>query len=214
MTKKELEKIVKNYKINIGQVNELIEEIIITENITEEYKVKLKEMGIIYQLSFLEAFNHDFFVELFSDQPYIIIAKEIKNIKDQEKLKLSFKQIIELNAHELLLEKMAEKMYSEVFDFYKLGVTYFVRKLLDSFLELEFSRYARERGLSTDELQAFKNYRNKLVHRSIKERKPNNSIYLDNLKLKNLIIDYIDLIEELVSLKYYDEDRRREIINL
>ena len=91
-------------------------------------------MGIIYLLSYFESFNHDYLVKLFQFQPFSILAKELKNKTDNKKLTMTFKEIIISDIEGL--DSMAEKMYSEIFNYHKLGPKVFIKKLLDTLFHI------------------------------------------------------------------------------
>lgn len=169
-------------------------------------------MGIIYQLSYLEAFNHDFFRELFYSEPQGIISKSFRSKKDQEKLVMSFREIIEEdyapNNKVILLVKMAEKMYSEIFDYGAMPFPEFIKKLLDSFLELNFTKSAQEKNLNFEKIQDFRDYRNEIVHRKSEKKEVQDKEFY-NLELTELLINYINLIKELVISKFYKETSMR-----
>jgi len=89
----------------------------------------------------------------------------------------------------------------------------FIKKLLDSFLKLNFSKNAKERNLDIDKIQSFRKYRNKIIHRK-SETKDNQNKKFQNLELKQLLINYIDLVEELVISKYYDKSKYGQPLNI
>ena len=149
---------------------------------------------------------------MFQFQPFAILAKEVKKKKDQVKLTMTFEEIIKSSHDDSYesLEPMAEKMYNEIFDLYKIGLEHFIIKLLDPFLELGFSQEYRNRNIDIDKIQEFKDYRNAVVHRKkdAKEIKEDYNIFT----LKELLLKYINLLEELVIKKYYKKTKKFETL--
>ncbi len=201
MGKGELESIAEKFKNEISTTNSVIEEIYL--KIEEKDSIDLiKKMGLVYLMTYLEAFNRKFFIKFLSINPPVM-AKSLKNKKDQKKLTMEYKDIVyDFYDEEGFLQKyMAKKMYNEVFDYYRLNIDVFISKFLDDFLELDFQNESQKRNIDIKMLKEFRKIRNSIVHYKTINLKEE----INFKKCHNTVMDYITLVEELIFNKYYPQ---------
>lgn len=162
-------------------------------------------MALVYLMRYLEIFNHDFFIKFFTLRP-VTMTKPQKAKKDQEKLVISYDDVLENYVHGDPLEEipriMSEKMYNEIFSYEKMPYDKFIKKLLDDYLDLGFTSECKKGGFEFGiTLQSYKKYRNAIVHGrerlSLKDKK------FSIMELETLIIEYIRLVEELIYPNYF-----------
>lgn len=184
-------------------------EISMTSSVIEEIYLKIKEkqaneliikMGLVYLMTYLEGFNREFFIEFLSIIPHLM-AKDLKNKKEQKKLTLNYKELIgELYGYDEDLPKnMAIKMYNEVFNYERMSIDAFVSKFLDGFLEIDFQNEIKNRKIDINVLKEYREIRNAIVHHKRIDYKGK----LSFTKLQNAILEYIFLAEELIYNHYF-----------
>lgn len=152
--KEALKAIAEKFRDEIKRIDSVLSEIHLS--LEEENAVELiSRMGFVYLMTYLEAFNREYFIKFFSDKPHIM-AKPVKNKKDQKKLVMDYKDLIEeIYGYEEsdLTEKMAEKLYDKIFDYHSVDINTFITKLLEGFLELDFHRENQKYGIDIDMLK-------------------------------------------------------------
>lgn len=206
---KDLKKVAELFKREINRTYKLVEVFYATQQENKEIESrdlqKFYEMAIVYLMRYLEIFNREFFIKFFFLSPEIMI-KEQKSKKDQEKLVISYDEMLENYLHgdpyDEIPRAMAERMYNKIFNYEKMSFDNFIKKLLDDYLDLDFTSECKKRGLELGILlQRYKKYRNAIVHG--KERLSLKDKKFSVMELETLIIEYIRLVEELVYPKYF-----------
>ncbi|MFW9874946.1 MAG: hypothetical protein ACFFG0_17705 [Candidatus Thorarchaeota archaeon] len=213
---KELKKIADIFKTEIERTYKLVEEFYSSlqdnEGIKAQDLEKLVEMAVVYLMRYIEIFNRDFFVEFFTLRPMMMV-KSLDSKKDEGKLKISYYEILEDYIHGDPLDRvpriMAEKMYNEIFSYEKFEFAQFIKKLLNDFLELDFSNECKIRRFDFSiALQNYKKFRNAIIHGNDKLGLRQNEY--SAMELKTLIIEYIRLVEELIYPKYFKKPETKE----
>lgn len=216
---KDLKEIAELFKSEIDRTYRLVEEFYATKKENKGIEAqdlrKFYEMAIVYLMRYLEIFNRDFFIKFFALRPEMM-TKPQKSKKDQEKLIISYDDVLENYVHGDPLEEipriMAERMYNEIFSYEKMDFAIFIKKLLDDYLDLDFTNECKKRRLEFGILlQRYKKYRNVIVHGkdrlSLKDEK------FSVMELEKLIIEYIRLVEELVYPNYFKKSEVKDTIN-
>jgi len=126
---------------------------------------------------------------------------------------ISYNEILELYVHgdpeEQIPRIMAEKMYKEIFSYDKMDFGLFIKKLLDDYLDINFSNECKRRNLEIGStLQNYKRIRNAIIHG--KDQLSLKIKEFSVMKLKNLIIEYIRLVEELMYPNYFKKPEVEE----
>lgn len=199
--KEALKTIAEKFRDEIKRIDSVISEINL--NLEEKRAIELiSRMGFVYLMTYLEAFNREFFTKFFSENPHIM-AKSLNNKKDQKKLVMEYKDLVEeiYGIESDLSEKMAVKLYNEVFNYYSLDINTFISKLLEGFLELDFHNESERHGIDINILKRFRDIRNSIIHYKEIDFKEDISFR----KCHNIIIEYITLVEELIYNKYYSQ---------
>ena len=202
MGKDDLKSIAEKFRNEINSTNSIIEEIYL--KIEEKNAIDLiLKMGLVYLMTYLEAFNRDYFIKFLSINPSVM-ATQLKSKKEQERLKMDYIDIIE-DIYDYngitLYENMAKKLYNEIFDYYRLNIDIFISKFLDDFLELDFKIESQKRNIDINVLKNYRDIRNSIVHYKSLNIKEDMSFK----NCLNVILDYITLVEELIYNKYYPE---------
>ena len=204
-----LKEIAENFKNEVLRFYALTEEIEFNirgiENITKQDIEMFYEMALVYLIRYLELFNRDFFIAFFVLRPHIMLKPQ-HNKKDQEKLLLSYDNILETyirgDPDDLIAKIMTERFYNEIFSYEKMPFNIFIKKLLDDYLELNFTNECKNRNLEFgDTLQNYKKYRNLIVHGNERLKFKGNKFSVS--ELNHLILEYIRLVEELIYPKYF-----------
>lgn len=197
--KEKLKAIAEKYRNEISMTSSVIEEIYLKIKEKQANELIIK-MGLVYLMTYLEGFNREFFIELLSIIPHLM-AKDIKNKKEQKKLTLNYKELIgELYGYDEDLPKnMAIKMYNEVFNYERMSIDAFVSKFLDGFLEIDFQNEIKNRKIDINVLKEYREIRNAIVHHKRIDYKGK----LSFTKLQNAILEYIFLAEELIYNHYF-----------
>jgi len=87
--KEALKTIAEKFRDEIKRIDSVISEINL--NLEEIKAIELiSRMGFVYLMTYLEAFNREYFIKFFSENPHIM-AKPLKNKKDQKKLVMEYK---------------------------------------------------------------------------------------------------------------------------
>ena len=198
--KEALKTIAEKFRDEIKRIDSVLSEIHLS--LEEENAIELiSRMGLVYLMTYLEAFNREYFIKFFSDKPHIM-AKQVENPKDQKKLVMEYKDLIEeIYGYEEsdLTEKMAEKLYDKIFDYHRVDINTFITKLLEGFLELDFHRENQKYGIDIEMLKRFRAIRNSIIH----YKEDNFKEDISFRKCHNIIVKYISLVEELIYNKYY-----------
>lgn len=197
--KEKLKAIAEKYRNEISMTSSVIEEIYL--KIKEKQANELiTKMGLVYLMTYLEGFNREFFIEFLSIIPHLM-AKDLKNKKEQKKLTLNYKELIgELYGYDDGLSKnMAIKMYNEVFNYERMKIDMFISKFLDGFLEIDFQNEIKNRKIDINVLKEYREIRNAIVHHKRIDYKGK----LSFTKLQNAILEYIFLVEELIYNHYF-----------
>lgn len=199
---KKLKSIAESFRNEIHRTSSVFDEVYLTlgeKKATKEDIALIIKMGIVYLMTYLEGFNREYFIQFFVDNPFVM-SKELKNKKDQEKLKMSYSEIINPD-DEWLLNQMAKKMYNEIFDYHRLSIKIFIKKFLDDYLELDFQNECQKRGIDILILQKYRDLRNAIVHYKELDIKEKDRISFSHCR--DIILEYIILIEELTLNKYF-----------
>ena len=172
-----LKAIAEKFRNEIKRIDSVLSEIHLS--LEEENSIELiSRMGFVYLMTYLEAFNREYFIKFFSDKPHVM-AKPVKSPKDQKKLVMEYKDMIEeIYGYEEsdLAELMADKMYDKIFDYHKMGLNKFITKLLEEFLELDFHHENQKYGIDIEMLKRFRDIRNSIIHDKEDNFKKNISI--------------------------------------
>lgn len=201
--KEKLKAIAEKFRNEINKTNSVIEEIFLEIKEKQASELIIK-MGLVYLMTYLEGFNHEFFIEFLSINPPLM-AKELKNKNDQKKLTLNFRDLIdELHGYdEDFTKNMAIKMYNEVFSYERMKIDMFISKFLDGFLELDFQNESKNRNIEIKVLKEYREIRNSIVHYKRIDYKEAISFE----KLQKAILGYIYLAEELIYNHYYPKEQ-------
>ena len=201
--KEKLKAIAEKFRNEINKTNSVIEEIFLEIKEKQASELIIK-MGLVYLMTYLEGFNREFFIEFLSIIPHLM-AKDLKNKKEQKKLTMNFKELIgELHGYDDDLSKnMAFKMYEEVFNYERMKIDMFISKFLDGFLELDFQNESKNRNIEINVLKEYREIRNSIVHYKRIDYKEAISFE----KLQKAILGYIFLVEELIYNHYYPKEQ-------
>lgn len=220
---KSLRDIAELFKKEVNETYRLVEELYTIsqeQSSFEERKYQqFFDMAMVYLMRYLEIFNRKFFIELLTLRPKIMMKSQ-KSEKDNSKLNLSYKEILKDLIHgdpfDEIPRIMAGRMYTKIFSYDRMNFDIFIKKLLDDYLELDFTNESIRRRLELKfSLQSYKKYRNSIVHGTEKfSLKEENEQKFSVMELETLIIEYIRLVEELVYPKYFKKPEGANILDL
>jgi len=143
----------------------------------QKYQQLVLKMSLIYLIALMEAFNKDFFLELLSQEPKIMISnKEIK-----------YSEILSHNSIEDLHKVMAKKIINDISHLN-------IDELAEVFMEKRFNIDLEKEYKRWETLREKYYRRNILVHKGGKVDK----IYIEKMKVDEFLLD-----KELdIDLKY------------